>query len=461
MTLTDAVVFAEHEHDRFLGEFREFLSLPSISTLSEFRPEVQRGAEWVAGNFRAMGMENVEIMTTGDGRGQPLVYAEWLNAPDAPTVLVYGHYDVQPVDPLDEWQSPPFEATIRGDHIYARGASDMKGQTHAFMKALEALLKTNELRVNVKVIVEGEEEIGSPHLAPFLREHRAKLKCDIALNADSQMATRDLPSIVYGLRGLAYFELWVYGPAQDLHSGLFGGSLHNPAQVLCELIAGMHDAEGRVTLPGFYGTVRELPDNERAELKLLPLTDENWAQAAGVNALWGEQGFSTIERIGARPTLEVNGLHSGFTGEGSKTILPAKAMAKLSTRLVPNQTPGQVQEQLVEYLKEHAPPTVRWELKRLAMGDPILLNRNSPYVNAAADALEGTFGVKPVFQLLGWSVPVTNMLNDELGVDVVVMGFGLPDDGTHGPNEHFYLPNYFRGIEAYTKFFEKVAEMRD
>lgn len=454
-----AVEFASQQREHSLQEFREFLSLSTISTLSEYRPEVQRGAEWVAANLRAMGMENIEIMPTGDGRGQPLVYAEWLHATNAPTVLVYGHYDVQPVDPLDEWQSPPFEATVRGDYIYARGASDMKGQTHAFMKALEALLKTNELRVNVKVIVEGEEEVGSPHFAPFLQEHRDKLKCDIALNADSQMATRDLPSIVYGLRGLAYFELWVYGPAQDLHSGLFGGSLHNPAQVLCELIAGMHDANGRVTLTGFYDSVRTLSEKERAELQRLPLTDQTWAQAAGVSALWGEQGFSTIERIGARPTLEVNGLISGFTGEGSKTVLPAKAMAKLSLRLVPNQTPGQVHEQLVAYLEQHAPPTVRWELKRLAMGDPILLNRNSRYVNAAASALEATFGVKPVFQLLGWSVPVTNMLIDELGVDVVVMGFGLPDDGTHGPNEHFYLPNYFRGIEAYVRFFERVAEI--
>lgn len=453
------VEYTRTQRERFLNEFREFLSLPTISTLSEYRGEVERGAEWVADHLRRAGLEGVEILPTGDGEGQPLVYGEWLHAPGAPTVLVYGHYDVQPVDPLNEWVSPPFEPTIRDEQIYARGASDMKGQIHAFMKALEALIQTNDLRVNVKVIVEGEEEIGSPHLAVFLRTHRDKLKCDIALNADSQMATRDLPSIVYGLRGLAYFELWVYGPAQDLHSGLFGGSVHNPAQVLCELVAGMHDAAGHVTLPGFYESVRRLPDEERAELERFPVTDEEWANAAGVNGLWGEAEFTTVERIGARPTLEVNGLLAGFTGEGSKTVLPSRAMAKISTRLVPNQEPDRVREQLETYLEQHAPSTVRWELIQLARGEPVLLNRDSPFVRAAANALVQTFGVEPVFQLLGWSVPVTNMLNDELGVDVVVMGFGLPDDGTHGPNEHFYLPNYFRAIEAYVRFLNAAADL--
>ncbi|MBI4673914.1 MAG: dipeptidase [Chloroflexi bacterium] len=457
----DAHTFLHTHREIFLDELKTFLTLPTISTLSEYRADVQRGAEWVAGNLRAIGFEHIEIFPTGEGAGQPLVYADWLHAEGAPTVLVYGHFDVQPVDPLHEWLTPPFAPTIHGDTIYARGASDMKAQTLAFLKALEALLRTNTLRVNVKVIVEGEEEIGSPHLAPFLRVHREKLKCDVALNADSQMAARDLPSIVYGLRGLGYFEIWVQGPAQDLHSGSFGGSLHNPAQALCELIAGMHDAEGRVTLPGFYDDVRALSAEERAELARFPVTDAQWANVAGVTGLWGEKGFSTVERTGARPTLEVNGLLSGFTGEGSKTVLPAKAMAKISTRLVPNQHPDQVKQQLEAYLRAHAPNTIRWQVKQLAAGEPVLLNRNSRYVQAAAHALQETFGVAPAFQLLGWSVPVTNMLNDELGVDVVVMGFGLADDGTHGPNEHFYLPNFYRGIESYIRFFQYAAEIGD
>jgi acetylornithine deacetylase/succinyl-diaminopimelate desuccinylase-like protein len=395
-------------------------------------------------------------METGGGAGQPLVYGEWLGAPGAPTVLAYGHYDVQPIDPLNEWVSPPFEPEIRDDFIYARGASDMKGQAHALLKALDALLATDSLKANVRVLIEGEEEIGSPHLAAFLREHRDKLNCDIALNADSQTVSRDVGTIVYGLRGLAYFELRVFGPAQDLHSGLFGGSVHNPAQVLCELVAGMHDPRGRVTLPGFYDRVRYLEPRERAELAQSAASDSEWRTAAGVGELWGEEGFTTAERTGARPTLEVNGLYSGFTGEGSKTVLPARAMAKLSMRLVPDQHPQQAKQQLIAYLEQNAPRTVRWELDLLASGDPVLLNRDSRFVRAAAQALQETFGKPPAFQLLGWSVPVTNMLNDELGVDVVVMGFGLAEDGTHGPNEHFYLPNYFRGIESYMRFFRNL-----
>ncbi len=441
-----------------LNELKTFLSLPTISTLSEHRADVQRGAEWVADNLRAMGMEHIAIMPTGEGKGQPLVYADWLHAGDAPTILVYGHFDVQPVDPLNEWRTPPFEPTIIDETIYARGASDMKAQTLAVMKALEALLKTNSLRVNVKVIVEGEEEVGSPNFAWFLREHKELLKCDVALNCDSQMASKDLPSIVYGLRGLCYFEIWIHGPAQDLHSGLFGGSIHNPAQVLCDLISGMHDADGRVTLPNFYDDVRALSDDERAELARFPVTNESWANAAGVSELWGEKNFSVVERTGARPTLEVNGLYAGFIGEGSKTVLPAKAMAKISTRLVPNQRPEKIRGQLEAYLRAHAPNTVTWEIKQLASGEPVLLNRDSRFVRAASEALQETFGVAPVFQLLGWSVPITNSLNDELGVDVVVMGFGLADDGTHGPNEHFYLPNFYRGIESYIRFFEGVSK---
>jgi acetylornithine deacetylase/succinyl-diaminopimelate desuccinylase-like protein len=288
-------------------------------------------------------------------------------------------------------------------------------------------------------------------------QYRDKLKCDIALNADSGILRADLPSITYGLRGLAYFEIWVRGPRQDLHSGLFGGSVHNPAQVLCELIAGMHDADGRVTLPGFYDNVRVLSDEERADLARIPVTNENWQAMTGVPQLYGEQGFTTLERLGARPTLEVNGLLSGFTGEGSKTVLPAKAMAKISTRLVPYQDDKAVEAQLKEYLRRRAPPTVTWEVKRLASGPAVLVRRDSEAVRAASAAMEATFGVRPVFRLEGGSVPVVSLVQAKLGVDSLLMGFGLPDDNLHSPNEKQHLPTLYRGIETYIRFFANVA----
>jgi acetylornithine deacetylase/succinyl-diaminopimelate desuccinylase-like protein len=387
-----------------------------------------------------------------------VAYGEWLGAPGKATVLVYGHYDVQPVDPLDEWRSPPFEATLRGEDLFARGASDMKGQVHAFLKALEALLKYNALGVNVKIIVEGEEEIGSPSLGAFMDQHKDKLKCDLALNADSNIMRPDLPSLTVGLRGLAYFEVWVHGPAQDLHSGAFGGSVHNPAQVLCELIAGMHDANGHITLPGYYDKVRVLSLEERANLARTPFDAENWREITGAPQLYGERGFSTLERIGARPTLEVNGLLSGFTGEGSKTVLPAKAMAKISMRLAPDQEPAEVEAQLKEYLRQKAPPTVRWEVRRIASALPVLVERDNRGMRAAMAALEATFGVAPVFKLEGGTVPVVSMVKTKLGVDSILMGFGLPDDNLHAPNEKQHLPNYYKGIEAFIRFFDAVAK---
>ena len=452
---TQSIAYAQSSHERYLAEYKEFLSIPSLSTLSEHKPDIQRAAEWVAGQMTRMGLQNVAILPTN---GHPVVYGDWLNAPGQPTVLVYGHYDVQPVDPLDEWLSPPFEPTIRGENIYARGASDMKGQVFGFLKALEAMLRHGELGVNVKVIVEGEEEIGSPHLGAFMAQHKDALKCDVALNADSGIMRPDQPSLVYGLRGLAYFEVWVYGPKQDLHSGQFGGSVHNPAQVLCELIAGMHDAEGRVTLPGFYDKVRVLSDEERAELARLPFSDERWRAQTGVPQLYGEKGFTTLERLGARPTLEVNGLYAGFIGEGTKTVLPAKAMAKISTRLAPYQDDQAVEEQLTAYLRQHAPPTVTWEVKKLTSNPAALVKHDTPTARAAAKALEATFGVKPVFKLEGGSVPVVSLIQAQLGVDSLIMGFGLQDDNLHSPNEKQHLPTMYRGIEAFIRFFGEIVE---
>lgn len=449
-----ALEIAHSNRARYLAELKEFLAIPSISTLTEYKPDMQRAADWVAAQMRGMGLDYVEIMPTG---GHPAVYGEWLKAPGKPTILIYGHYDVQPVDPLNEWESQPFTATERGDNLYARGASDMKGQVQAFLKALEAWQAAGGLPLNVKVIVEGEEEIGSPNLGAFMGQHAEKLKCDIALNCDSGIMRPDQPSLVYGLRGLAYFELWVYGPDHDLHSGIFGGSLHNPAQALCELIAGMHDEHGHITLPGFYDKVRVMDAEERAELARSAHTDEAWSQMAGVAELYGEQGYTTSERVGGRPTLEVNGLLSGFTGEGSKTVLPAKAMAKISTRLVPYQDDQAVEQQLRAYLEAKAPKTIRWEVKSLTSGPAVLVERDSLAGRAAMEALEATFGVRPVFRLEGGSVPVVSMVQAKLGVDSILMGFGLPDDNLHAPNEKLHLPNFYRGIDAYIRFFSAVA----
>jgi acetylornithine deacetylase/succinyl-diaminopimelate desuccinylase-like protein len=451
---TAAIKLARSQSTRYLAELKEFVAIPSVSTLPMHKADMQRAAEWVAHQLRSMGMQNVEIFSTG---GHPVVYGDWLHAVGQPTVLVYGHYDVQPADPLGEWLSPPFEPTVRADNLYARGASDMKGQVHAFLKALEAQLQSGELPTNVKVMVEGEEEIGSPALGPFIRQHADQLKCDVVLNADAGILRPDQPSLVYGLRGLAYFELWIYGPDHDLHSGVFGGSVHNPAQVLCELIAGMHGAAGRIMLPGFYDKVRKLTDEERANLARDAHSDKEWSRMAGVPALFGEQGFSTTERLGARPTLEVNGLLSGFTGEGQKTVLPARAMAKLSTRLVPYQDDQAVEGQLRDYLSEHAPPTVRWEVNNLSSSPGVLVERDTVAARAAGAALEATFGVKPVFRLEGGSIPVVGLVQTELGVDSILMGFGLPDDNLHAPNEKLHLPNYYHGIEAYIRFFHNMA----
>lgn len=415
---------------------------------------MRRAAEWLSKQLSGIGFKP-QIMPTA---GHPVVYGESLNAPGKPTVLVYGHYDVQPVDPLNEWSSPPFEPTVRGENIYARGASDNKGQVHAVVKALEAWVKNGGVPVNVKVLIEGEEELGSPSLGAFIAQHKEQLKCDVVLNVDSGILRPDLPSLVSGLRGLAYFEIWVYGPKQDLHSGLFGGSLHNPGQVLCELIAGMHDANGHITLPGFYDKVRALSKEECAELARLPHSDDEWRKMTGVPQLYGEKGFTTLERLGTRPTLEVNGLLCGFTGDGLKTVLPAKAMAKISMRLVPYQDPDEVDQQLKAYLKTNAPPTVAWEVKPIGTAKPVLVERDSVGMRAASAALQATFGVKPVFKLEGGSVPVVSIVQSQLKVDPVQMGFGLPDDNFHGPNEKLHLPNYYRGVEAYARFFDILAQ---
>lgn len=453
---TAALNYAHENHNRFLEELKELIRIPSVSTDPQAQPYMEEAANWVAEQLRALGISQVSICPTA---GHPVVCGEYrCSLPDAKTLLVYGHYDVQPVDPLELWQSPPFEPTVRDEYLFGRGASDMKGQLIVGMKALESILKTDQLNVHLRFLIEGEEELGSPNLAQFIAQNRQHLQADVALNLDSGILAPDFPSITIALRGLAYFELRVYGPSSDLHSGTFGGAVHNPGQVLCELIAGMHDSQGRVTLPGFYDRVRPLSETERAELARLPLDEAYFLKVTGAPALFGEEGYSPVERVGARPTLEVNGLYCGFIGEGSKTVLPAYAMAKISCRLVPDQDPSEVHQQLLDYLKTHAPRTVRWELIQHAGSPAAMIESNRPEVAALSRAMEQVWGIKPAFKREGGSIPVVAQLKSILGMPTILTGFGLPDDNLHAPNERLHLPTWQRGIDTLIHFFYNLTE---
>lgn len=450
-----AVQYAHQNREKFLSNLKTLVTIPSISTNPANQPDMQIAAQWLADHLTAIGVENAQVLQTA---GHPVVYGDWLHAEGAPTVLIYGHYDVQPVEPLELWQSEPFSPEPRGENLYARGASDMKGQIIASLSAIESIMQQGSFPVNIKFLLEGEEEIGSPSLGAFLKENTALLACDVALNPDAGMIAPDVPTIVYALRGLAYFELRVFGPEHDLHSGLFGGVVHNPAQALCELIAGMHDEQGRVTLPGYYDRVRQLSTEERMELARLPMDDEYYREQTGVPQIWGETGYSAIERTGARPTLEVNGLLSGFTGTGSKTVLPAYAMAKISMRLVPDQDPAEVHQQLLAYLREKAPASIRWELIAMQGGKPSMADLKLPATQAMSRALETVWGKRPVYKREGGSIPVVADMQTILGADSVLTGFGLPDDNLHAPNEKLHLPTWYRGIDALIHFFYNLKE---
>lgn len=453
--LEKALQFAQDNKDRHLAEYRELVGMASISTLPENKAEVERTAQWLAGQLRRLKMENVAVMPTNC---HPVVYGEWLKAPGKPTVLVYGHYDVQPVDPLDEWESDPFGGEIRGDYIYGRGASDMKGQIFAQLKAMESIAAQGDYPVNIKYLLEGEEEIGSPSLPGFIDAHTELLACDVVLNCDSGIYDKDTPAIMYSLRGLAYFELELRSAKKDLHSGMFGGAVRNPLHVLSEVIAALHDAQGRVTLPGFYDKVRPLADEERVLLQQLPHDDSAWQEMAGVEASYGEAGFSTIERIGARPTVEVNGIWGGFTGEGAKTVLPARAHAKISARLVADQDPDAIEGQFRAFLEDHVPEGVSWTLHKHSSGPGSTMDRTSIYIQGAKEALETVYGKPTLFKREGGSVPIVGLLQKKLGVDSVMLGFALPDDGIHGPNERQYLPGFFRGIETYIRYLDILGK---
>lgn len=449
-----ALEYAHQNNGRFLDELKDFLAIPSISTSPEYTPDVRRAAEWVAGQLHSLGMDNVQIMPT---EGHPVVYGEQLKAgKEAPTVLIYGHYDIQPVDPLELWTSDPFKAEVRGDNLYARGSSDMKGQVIASLKAVESIIQTGALPVNVKWFIEGEEEIGSAHLGEFIKKNAKLLKADFCVNPDAGMINADSPTITYGLRGLAYFEVRVFGPDRDLHSGLFGGTVHNPAQALAELIAGMHDKKGRITLPGFYDKVRKAGKAERADIARLPTTPKHFLKQTGVPALWGEPDYSPEERVSIRPTLEVNGLLSGFTGEGSKTVLPAWAMAKISCRLVPDQDPDKIYKSLIQYMKKNAPKTIKWDVKNLHSAGTAITERDSVGVRAMAKGLEQVWGKRPLFKREGGSIGVVVELQKYAGVDSVLTGFGLPEDNAHSPNEKLHLPTWKKGIDAFINMFFSV-----
>lgn len=450
----EAIKYFDTHYDQLLSEMTDFISIPSVSTDPDRKDDVLAAAKFIARKLENIGMEHVQLFPT---KRHPIVYADHLHAgSQQPTVLIYGHYDVQPEDPIELWNTPPFTPTIIGDNLYARGASDMKGQIYACAAAIQSIKQTGNLPVNIKFILEGEEEIGSPNLVDFLNDHKDLLRSDFALNTDAGMPRKDLPTITYGLRGLSYFEIRVYGPDHDLHSGSYGGVVHNPAQVLAELISKMHDTDGKVTLPGFYDLVTPLSREERTALSRYQVDDEEYCRQTGAPALWGEKGFSPLERIGSRPTLEVNGIVSGFTGVGSKTIIPSKAMAKISTRLVPNQKPELVYKQLVKFMQKNAPDTVRWEVDELSTGSPSLSDINMPASKALHKAFVDTWGVEPAYKREGGSVPVVADMQQILGIDSVLTGFGLPDDRIHSPNEKLDLPTWHKGIHSLIRFFENI-----
>ena len=440
------VDFINLHRDRYVEELKDYLAIPSISALPQHQPDVRRCAEWTAQELERIGMQNVRLIETP---GNPVVYADWLGAAGAPTMLFYGHYDVQPVDPLDLWTSPPFEATVRDGEIYARGSADDKGQIFMHIKAIEAWLKqTGSLPVNIKIFIEGEEEVGSKHLDQFVRDHKEQLAADVVVISDSPMFDRGIPSICYGLRGLAYFQIDIRGTKSDLHSGSFGGAVANPAFVLGQILAQMKDKGGRVKIAGFYDDVRPLREEEREQWKRLPFNEKRYRKELGAPKLFGESGYSTLERVWARPTFEVNGLLAGFTGEGAKTVIPATAMAKISMRLVPDQDPDKVANLFEAYLKKVAPKTVDVTLTRMHGGKPWMADFDNPYVQAAGRAIELGFGKAPVFNREGGSIPVVSTFQEVLGVPSVLFGIGLPDENAHAPNEKLDLGNFHGGVIA-------------
>jgi acetylornithine deacetylase/succinyl-diaminopimelate desuccinylase-like protein len=466
--VTAAVEFAKENQGRFVEELKSLLRIPSVSTAPEHAGDVRKAAEFVAAELRRIGMENVRLIETATAErpgGHPLVYGDWLHLEDAPTVLCYGHYDVQPAEPLDEWKSLPFEPAERDGNIYARGAVDDKGQMWMHVKALESLFAAGlqeggaaKLPVNVRVIVEGEEEVGGEGIAAFVREHGDQLKADVALVSDTEMFAADLPTLCVGLRGMIYTEIEARGARTDLHSGMYGGAAPNPFVALAQVIAQLKDAEGKILIPAFYDKVATPTDAELQTWKALPFDEEHYRETeVGSVSLTGEAGYGVLERTWARPTLDVHGMPGGFIGAGAKTVIPAKAVAKVSMRLVPDMTPAEAFAQYKAYVESLCPKGILLEVRLIHSGDPIVVSTDNVYVKAATDAMREVFGKETVFVRGGGSIPIVGDFVRELKIPTVMMGFGLPDDNLHAPNEKFHLANFYRGIESIVRFLSAVG----
>jgi acetylornithine deacetylase/succinyl-diaminopimelate desuccinylase-like protein len=453
--MSDIDAYLEAHHDQFESDLCELLRIPSVSADSRHRADIRRAAEWLMAKFRGLKL-TCELVETA---GHPIVLAETPKIEGAPTVLVYGHYDVQPPDPLDEWISPAFEPTVRDGNLYARGATDDKGQMLTHVLSVESWMRTaGKLPINVKLLIEGEEEVGSENLDKFIESHRDRLACDVVVISDTSQFADGVPAITYGLRGIAYYELRLRGPKQDLHSGTFGGAVKNPAIALAEMLSGLIDAHGRVQVPGFYDDVEQLSDTERKQFAALPFDEAAFRSQIGVNATFGEQGFSTLERRWARPTFDVHGLTSGYQGEGAKTVLPAKASGKFSFRLVPKQDPKKISVALRARLKELCPPGIEMELIEFHGAPGVVVPLESPFMAAAARAIDHGFGQAPVYIREGGSIPVVSTFRKLLGVDTLLLGWGRDDDNTHSPNEKFNLADFHRGIKSSARLWQELAK---
>ena len=449
--------YYRQKQSEFLEDLKAFLRIPSISTLSENKPDIRRAADFAVSKLLAAGMTTAELI---EGEGNPLVYAEWLGAPGKPTVLFYGHYDVQPPEPLDEWKSPPFEPEIRGNDIFARGACDDKGQVLIQIKAVEALMKTTgKLPVNVKFLLEGEEETGGEHIEAYVTGKPPRLKADAAVVCDTEMFAPEMPTICVGLRGLIYYELAVQGASHDLHSGVYGGAAPNPVMAIAEILCALKDRDGHIKIPGFYDRVVPPSHKEREAWARLPFDEKEYAEKEmGARELVGEPEVPLFERVWARPTVEVHGIRGGFTGEGAKTVIPARAVAKISTRLVGDQRVDESIAQFQAAVKAACPKGVTAEVTVLSAGAPSLTNPDNPFIRTSAEAMKQVFGKETVYIRSGGSIPIVGVFDRYLGIPSVMMGFGLPDDNLHAPNEKFHLPNFFRGIEAMARYLEILGE---
>lgn len=455
--------YIETHKDRFLQELIELLKLPSISANSDFDADVKKTAEFLKNEFIRIGLDNVAVYPT---KGHPVVYAEKIIDSTLPTILVYGHYDVQPADPLELWASPPFEPVIKKTEIhpdgaiFARGACDDKGQMYMHVKAVEAMLSTNQLACNVKFMIEGEEEVGSENLEAFISEKKELLSADVILVSDTGMLRKDIPSVTVGLRGLSYLEVEVTGPNRDLHSGLYGGAVANPINILCDMISSLHDENRRITIPGFYDEVYELSTEMRAEMAKAPYNEDNYKKALNIQDVCGEEGFSTVERATIRPTLDVNGIWGGYTGVGAKTVIPSQAFAKISMRLVPNQDPDKITQLFQKHFESIAPKSVIVKVKPHHGGHAAMTPTDSVEYQAASLALEESFGMKPIPIRSGGSIPIIAMFEKVLGLKTILLGFGLDSDAIHSPNEHFGLHNFYKGIESIPLYYKYYAQLK-